>query len=59
MSKYEYDDKNYYDELDNVAFHAERLLDMISDKKYLNMSDRELVRNAIEICLKLRSNKVN
>lgn len=59
MSKYEYDDKEYYGELDDVAFNADRLIEKISNKKYFDMSDRELLRNAIELCLKLRSNKVS
>lgn len=58
MSKYQYDDKEYYGELDDVVFNSERLIKKISNKKYLDMSERELVRNAIELCVKLRSNKV-
>lgn len=58
MSKYEYDDKDYYDDLDQVVFHAETLIKNISDKKYLGMNQRELVINAIEICIELRSNKI-
>lgn len=58
MSKYQYDDKDYYGELDDVVFQSERLIKKISDKKYLDMHDRELVRNAIDICIKLRSNRV-
>jgi hypothetical protein len=58
MTKYEYDDKNYYGELDDVVFQSERLIEKISAKKYLDMTDRELVRNAIELCVKLRSNPI-
>jgi hypothetical protein len=58
MSKYEYDDKDYYDELDDVAFHAERIMEKVSERKYLDMSDRELIRNAFDVCLKLRGNKI-
>jgi hypothetical protein len=61
MSRYflEYDNKDFYGELDDVVFHSERLIKRISDKKYLDMTDRELVRNAIELCVKLRSNPVS
>lgn len=58
MSKFQYDDKNYYGQLDDVVFSGERLMDKISKRKYLDMFDRELIRNAIELCMKLRSNKI-
>lgn len=57
MTRYYYDDKNYYGELDDVVFHSEHLADKISDRKYLDMTDRELLRNALAICMTLRRNK--
>jgi hypothetical protein len=51
--KKEYEYKELYDELDDVVFSAERLGEKISKGKYLDMTDRELLRNALAICMKL------
>jgi len=51
MKNYEY--KELYDPLDDVVFSAESLDKKISDRKYLDMHDRELLREALEICVKL------
>lgn len=58
MRRYEYEESDYIDDLDKVAFFAEMLSNLISKKKYLKMEERELLRIALDICVKLRSNLV-
>lgn len=59
MRIYKYEESDYEGDLDDVVFQNERLEAKISERKYLDMTDRELLRTALAICKKLRSNYEN
>ena len=57
MSKYEYDDKNYYDQLDKVVYNSKSLLEKLNSNKHINKDERFILIGAIEVLLELYRSK--
>jgi hypothetical protein len=58
MSKYEYDDKNYYDELDKVVYNSKSLLEKLNSSKNIKKEERFILIGAIEVLLELYKSKI-
>lgn len=57
MTRYYYESKDHYDDIDNVFWNIPNLTAKLERKKYLNQEDADKLIEALQIIRKLRANK--